>query len=502
MNNRQKSAKNIIYGILSQIMAIAFGLLLPRIILVSYGSEVNGILNSLAQFLVYLNLFEAGVGAATLQALYRPVAQSDWGCINGILSATNRFLRRTGQFYLGALILLSVGYPLIVDSSLPYWTICGAVFFTGIGNVVTFYIREKYRILLLADGKYYIVSGLTTVVSVLMNLAKIGLILLGCDIVLVLAVAFCINCIQVVYTLWYVRRHYRDLDVNAAPDYDAIAQKNFTLIHQIDSLVFHNTDVVILTVFCDLKVVSVYSMFKLITNHLDQILNILVTAVKFMLGQAFQTDLERYKKMIDGFESVNSAISYAVYSVALYLYLPFMALYTHGVTDVNYLDEKLAVLFVATALLTHSRVPMLQTIEYAGHFQQTVSRAVAEAVINLVVSLIGVYFMGIYGVLLGTVAALLYRTNDIILYANKKLLHRNCWRTYAIYFVNLLVLIGSQYLYGALFDGVDINSYLRFVMVGAGTGVIALVIFPLAQLICFPHFRQTLAEILKGKTNI
>lgn len=502
MNNRQKSAKNIIYGILSQLLAIAFGLLLPRIILVNYGSEVNGILNSLAQFLVYLNLFEAGVGAATLQALYRPVAQSDWSSINGILSATNRFLHRTGIFYLGALVLLAVGYPLIVDSSLPYWTICGAVFFTGIGNVVTFYIREKYRILLLADGKYYIVSGLTTVVSVLMNLAKIGLILLGCDIVLVLAAAFGISCIQVVYTLWYVRRHYKELNVNAAPDYDAIAQKNFTLIHQIDSLVFHNTDVVILTLFCDLKVVSVYGMFKLITNHLDQILNILVTGVKFMLGQAFQTDLERYKKMIDGFESVNSAISYAVYSVALYLYLPFMALYTHGVTDVNYLDEKLAVLFVATALLTHSRVPMLQTIEYAGHFQQTVSRAIAEAVINLTVSLIGVYFMGIYGVLLGTVAALLYRTNDVILYANKKLLHRNCRRTYAIYFVNLLVLIGSQFLFRALFDGVDINSYLRFVLVGAAAGVIALVIFPLAQLICFPHFRHTLVGILKRKTKM
>ena len=145
MNNRKKSLSNLACSILNQAVIISFGLVLPRLYVVSYGSEVNGLLNSLGQLLVYLNLFEAGVGAATMQALYKPVAQGDWASISGILSATNEYYRKTGKGYLLALVVLSLGYPLIVDSELSYLTVCGAVFFSGIGNVVLFYFQGKYR---------------------------------------------------------------------------------------------------------------------------------------------------------------------------------------------------------------------------------------------------------------------------------------------------------------------------------------------------------------------
>lgn len=499
MNNKQKSILNLVCSALSQLVAIAFGLILPRLFVVSYGSEVNGLLTSLSNFLVCLNLFEAGVGAASLQALYGPVGRGQWDDINGILSATNQYYRKTGRWYLICLIVLALGYPLVVASELPPLTIIGAVFFSGISNVINFYFQGKFTLLLRAEGKNYIQVNLATIINILVNLSKVLLIYLGADIVLILGAAFVIQNIQTVYLLLYIRRGYKQLNLNVEPNFDAVSQKNYALVHRIGELVFNNTDVVLITVFCGLKVVSVYSMFKMITSHLDQILNILVHSFNFLFGQTYQSDLSRYRKMIDVADSVYGAVAYAAYAVALYLFLPFMAVYTEGVTDINYVDSKLAVLFVAAALLSHTRVPMCQTVDIAGHFKQTMTRSIAETAINLVVSLVGVFLWGIYGVLLGTVVALLYRTNDFIIYANMKCLHRKPWRTYAIYLVDILVLLATTVVFRLLFGHIQIDSFLKLVAVAIPVTLVSVLMFASAQLLCFRHCRDALRAMLQKK---
>ena len=61
---------------------------------------------------------EAGVGTATLQALYGPVGCNDRDSINGILAATDRYYKRTGVIYLIAFCILAFIYPLAVASDL------------------------------------------------------------------------------------------------------------------------------------------------------------------------------------------------------------------------------------------------------------------------------------------------------------------------------------------------------------------------------------------------
>ena len=495
MDNRTKSLKNLIFSLLSHILNIGLGLILPRLWIVSYGSEVNGLLSSLNQFLVYLSLFEAGVGAATMQALYKPIAQNRWDDINGILSATHRYYKRTGTWYLIGLLGLSVLYPLLVDSSLSYATIFGAVFFSGIGNVVSFYLQGKYNYLLSADGKSYIASILSTVVQILNNLVKILLISLNMNIVLILATTFLLQFIHIGYILWYVKKHYPKIRLDVAPNNAALSQKNFALIHQISGLIFNNTDVLILTFFCDLRIVSVYSLFKLITSQLETLINIPFNSISFALGQTYQTDKKLYTHRINLVESYFCALIFALFSVALFLFLPFMQLYTAGVTDANYNDSWLAILFVLCSLLYLCRTPMLSTINYAGHYRQTLSRSIIESCINLTISLVGVSFLGIYGVLLGTVAAMAYRTNDIIIYSNRKLLERNPWASYSIHLVNIGLFVVTQLLFRWLFGSVAISSYLWFLLVGAGATVISLIIFVGGQTLLMPHCRAVFKSL-------
>ena len=70
----RKTLKNTIYGLLYEATAIICNLILPRIILSSFGSQYNGVIGSITQFLNVIALFQSGIGGVTIAALYKPLA--------------------------------------------------------------------------------------------------------------------------------------------------------------------------------------------------------------------------------------------------------------------------------------------------------------------------------------------------------------------------------------------------------------------------------------------
>lgn len=118
-----------------------------------------------------------------------------------------------------------------------------------------------------------------------------------------------------------------------------------------------------------------------------------------------------------------------------------MKLYTSGISDVNYLDYKVAILFTIFYLMTGARACCADLINYAQHFKKTQNRCIAEAIINISVSIVAVKLWGIYGVLIGTIVALLYRMNDMFIYANRRILKRSPWPSYKRLLTNLVVFI-------------------------------------------------------------
>lgn len=500
MTNRKRSVLNLASAAIGQLLTIAIGFLLPRLFIINFGSEVNGLLSSANQILVYLAIFEAGVGGVTLQALYGPIARQEWGAINGILSATNIYYKKTSFLYLITLTGISVIYPLLIAVSMPHLTVSLIIFFVGLPQVASFFIQAKYVLLLRADGKNYVITNLITVINVLVGLVKVFLLLRRVSVLPVIIIQCLILLTQAIILTRYTRRHYPQLSLDVPPDYPAISQKNFMLVHQISALVFQNTDILILTMVAGLKVVSVYSVYKLVMSQMTNLVYILQSSVDFILGQTYQTDKNLYVSRIDRFESFFSALSFSVFAVIFYILYDFVSLYTRDVQDVVYADRLLVLLFVSIELLSVMRAPMLQTINYAGHFRETVPQSLLETGINLVVSLAAVYLWGIYGVLIGTITALLYRTNDIILYANRRLLHRSPRRTYKIHLLNILLFLLVQVLFRALFQ--PAGTWVELLTTSILAGCISLPLFLAAQTLAWPDNRASFRYYLKNSRQL
>ncbi len=483
----KKTAYNIFFGIFGQIVTLAIGLVLPRLRIASFGSEVNGLLSSASQIYTYLALLEAGVGSATVQALYKPVATENKDDINAILSATNSYYKKTGMVYLICVLLFAGIYPLVVKTDIDWWVIVAVILLNGLGNVLSYFFQGKYKLLLQVEGKQYIITNMATFVSVASGVFKIILIGLGCGVIALQAVYFIFNIVQVLYFAIYIHRKYKWIDLRVRPNFTSISQKNSALIHQLTQLVFYNTDALILTAFCNLETVSIYAVYTMITDIVVTLIQNINNGISFKLGQLYNSQKELFIKLYATYERYYTALSFALYSVTYVCMAPFIDLYTEGL-DINYSLKYLPILFIGIKLLVSGRSPSGQLASWAGHFKQTQNRAIVEMVINLTVSLILVQFIGIYGVLIGTVAALLYRANDMIIYANKYLLNRSSFMTYKFWIIDLMIFAVVMFVNAKL--NLTISNYIDFFILGIVSGISICILYFIVTFVC--SYKETI----------
>ena len=150
----------------------------------------------------------------------------------------------------------------------------------------------------------------------------------------------------------------------------------------------------------------------------------------FLIGENVHGDREKLIKIYDMYSLLYSVVIFACMTVAMIMIVPFVSLYTKGVSDIDYILPFLPELFTIVALLSGVRAVASRLITVSGHAGKTQNRSILEMVINLSASLVLVNICGLHGVLIGTVIALIYRANDIIIYANKVILNRNPWKEY------------------------------------------------------------------------
>ena len=230
-------------------------------------------------------------------------------------------------------------------------------------------------------------------------------------------------------------------------------------------------------------------------------------SINFIFGREMNNGDEKhenYKKIIDVFNLFYSAIAFGFYVVTYLLILPFMRLYTAGL-DINYVLPLLPWLYISIEILTVGREAMMRTINVAGHFRQTQWRAIIEAAINLTSSIIAIavckYFWGevggLYGALIGTIVAMLYRTIDMNIYANRKILKRGCWKSFKVMLTNAALFILVVFLIRPIIP--EIGNYFQFFLNGVWVTILVLMIFIPVQ--CLLNFQEVklVFEYLKQK---
>ena len=481
----KSASKNMILAIISRVVTIITGIVVQRYILLTFGSVLNGLTSSITQVMSYLVLLEAGLGSASIQALYNPLAQNDWKKISGIITATGQEYKKISAVFVSCLFCVAIVLPFTTINEVEYSIAALLTLITGASSIASYILGGKYKALLNADRKVYILYYLDIMTTILSAILRIVALRVGMGIVIVQLLNLFTVGIKNLGYLVYVRNKYQNINYNAEPDIKSISKRWNVLIHSLSGIVVNHTDIIILTIFSSLKTVSLYSVYNMVFGQMSNMIQIVFTqAPQASFGRIFNQDKEKFKKLYLSYETFFTVLLFIVVAISFVMILPFIRIYTSGINDIQYVDSKLQVLFVLILLMNQLRVPAIMAINISGYFKETQRGAIIEAIINIVASLFLFFVMdfGIYGLLLGTIISYLYRTLDVILFVYKKILRLNIVKFIKMLFINLICLAFSCYIFGVRYPVIT-NGVTSWLIMACIRGCVISMIFFIGNLI-------------------
>ncbi len=423
MSRTKKFIFNSIAATIFQLITVIAGFIVPRIILTFYGSEINGLVSSITQFIAYFNLVEAGIAGASIYALYKPLADGDISKINAVLSATKRFYVLAGYIFSLLIIGLSIIYPVFIKSSKISTFGTGIlVLILGAAGALEFFTMAKYRALLTADQKQYVIS-FASIISIILNTVIISLMAyIGSSIVVLRLVALLSVFIRSVLLSIYVKRKYSNIDYKSIPDKKALHKRWDAFYLQILGVVQTGSPILIATIFTSLKMVSVFSIFNMVIAGISGLVGIFVSGLSASFGDVIVRGEKRIlQKAYQEFEFAYYALISWIFSCTAVLIMPFINLYTKGITDINYNVPLIGILITVNGLLSHLKTPQGMLIISAGFYRETRIQVTIQAMLTIVCGVFLVQKWGVAGILVGSIISNVYRVIDLLIYVPRKI---------------------------------------------------------------------------------
>ena len=493
---KRKAIINILSTITLQLVTIICGFIVPRLIIGNFGSNVNGLVNSITQFLAYITLLESGFGPVVKSVLYKPIAKKDKTTIQEILKTSEKFFRKISYIFLAYIIALCIILPLIVSNEFDTIFTTSLVLIIAISTFAEYYFGMTYKLYLQAEQKTYVISIIQIATLVLNTIIIVALIKLGASIQVVKLVSAIIFVFRPILQNIYVKKKYK-IDLKQADGKYKIEQKWDGLAQHIAYVVHTNTDIVILTLCSNMAEVSVYSIYAMIVTKVKNIVQSFKAGIDAAFGDMLaKGEQDNLKIAFKKYENFYLTIATILFSATFFLIVPFVSIYTKGITDVNYIRPTFAYLMVIAEFIWAIRQPYNDLVKVAGHFKQTRTGAWVEAISNIVISFILVWHFGIVGVAIGTLFAMFIRTIEFMYHSYKYILNICIWDA----FKRLIVIIIQVCIVGVIVYKLlqsDIDNYTTWVIQAIEVVLINSAVIILTNLLLF----RTHKKIKNGDNN-
>lgn len=421
MNRNKALLVNSVASLLQQIVALVCGLVVPRLILSTFGSSANGTVASVTQFISITALIQGGITGATRVAFYSPVATKDIHQTSVVHKTSQVFFSRFAFVLSGYILILAIVYPKFVD--IPFSTSDGflLILVLGLNSVFEYLFGMANQLLLFADQKGYINTFLQIICAFINAVVTIALINAGCSLLVVKFFSAMVFVLRPIALKFYVRKKYTlERDVNQ--DKKVLSQSNAAMAKSIAFYVHTSTDTMVITACLDVMWVSVYAVHRYVVSSISSLVSSVLGNTEALFGQMIaRKEDDMIKKDVPLYDLMSKMLSTIFFFTCMILITQFVTLYTGGVTDINYYQPAFAIVLCLAEFVYCTSLTYNNMIMAAGHIKQTQWISITQALINIFSSLILVKMIGIIGVALGTLFAFVFNTVANIVYMRKKI---------------------------------------------------------------------------------
>ena len=491
----KKALKNIISNLVFQISVIVCNFILPILIIKTFGSNVNGLLSSITQFLAYISLIDSGVGAVIKASLYKPIAEKKKEEIQNILYASNRFFKIIASIFIVYIIVLCFIYPHFINSTFDTWFTVSLIIILSFSTFCEYFFGMSYRLFLQVDQKTYIISNIQTIVTILNAIVVVVLVNLNCSIQIIKLGASLVFILRPIIQNLYVRKKYNISFKKADKNYK-IAKKWDGLVQHVAFVIHNNTDTAILSFF-SLTYVSIYAVYSLVVRAIKSLTGSFTSGIEASFGDMYvKGEIEHLNKSFKTYEIFYLTIITIVFACTFTLITPFVSVYTRHVTDANYYQPLFGYILVISEYVYMMRLPYSGLTYAVGHFKETRRGAWVEALSNIILSIILVYKYQLVGVVIATTIAMTIRTIEFAYHTSKYILKRGFKTSIKMFSVFAIEFTISVLVCGLL-PKLTSLSYFAWIIEALMVFVITVLIVLIINNIFYGEERKNLYSLVK-----
>jgi O-antigen/teichoic acid export membrane protein len=391
-----------------KVVTMAFGfcyrILFLKVLTIQY-LGINGLFTNI---LGVLSLAELGIQNAIVYRLYEPISKDDVKKVGQIMS----FFKRS--YHVIALVILCLGVMItpflhffIRDvSEVPVDINIYYVFILFLLQTAASYLFTYKLTILVADQRQYLYSVISTGIAFAGYLVQTIVLVFTRNYMITLASGIAVILFLNWVASFWVTNLYKTvfsersrLDQNEKKE---IFSDTFAaMLHRVGATVLSSTDNILLSKFIGLVVTGIYSNYATVTTNLSNVLSMAFFSFTASLGNA-HVALDKEDK-------------YDLYKKALYVNFYVVGLTTvclyELINDFIYLwlgdalflgDLTVAFISIQFYMINARRVSM-SYISASGLFVRDKPRPIIEAVLNLVISIVALRYIGVAGIFLGTI---------------------------------------------------------------------------------------------------
>lgn len=497
----KKSLVNSIYATASQIMTVILSFVVRTVFVKMLTVEYLGINGLFSNIITMLSLADLGVGIAIPYTLYKPLAEENKEKIKVLMNFYKKIYNFIGFIVLVIGIMLTPFLGFIIKE-IPNIENIKIIYILFVINASVSYFFIYKKLLIDSDQKGYIANKIIMICTLIKTVFEIIVLYLTRNYILYLIISIIISILQNVLISIKCNKIYPYItestnDIIKKEDVIELKKNIFALmIYRIGTVVLTGTDNIIISKILGVVAVGIYSNYLLIESSLTRIISKISEAITASIGNlVVTTDNEKSKDIFYKLMFFNNCI-YSLCAILLTVLInPFINLWLGE----EYLLSNVCAFAIGLNFYIYGMQNVVSSFRNAyGLFVQGRYRPILMVIVNIIVSIVLAKYIGILGVIIGTIVSRLFITgiyDPIIVF--KYGLKSNVIKYFITYFKYLIIYIFISTISMIVINLIAIENIFTWII----TAIILVVIITIIFMIIF-HNDEKFTFFLNAIKNI
>ena len=471
----KKTAKNLVISIVLTTIVALIGLVKIKFFLSYLGDEGTGIYQLFSQIMSYISLVDAGLTSSLLYSLYKPVSDNNVKKINSILKGGRNFYNKIAFIIIVIGILLSIKIDFFLsDFSMPlfYIQICFILFI--ISNAINYFVTSQ-KVILEARQNLYKVHTVVYSTIILKGLLEIVLLRLNLKLLSLMILAVVIGIVQNLIIMYVCKKDYKEFTYkNVEPNDEFKKESKNLIVQKFANVIFNNIDVVLISKFISSASVVIYTSYSYIINSLQTIIRKVGSASLASVGNLIVTEDKKARNVFYEYNSMCFYLANIICVPLLIVITPFVSIFYGNSYILPYLGSFCIVLILYFKII---EIPLEVYTTALGYFGKIKKCIIFQSIVNLSLSIILLFKLGISGVLLATVIS--YIVGEFAIYPS--ILNKNYFKNNKIKYYSKLIKLSvvSIFSYLILFlitKEIEVTNLFQWLLLGIGSFAVNFII--------------------------